>query len=359
MDNELISVLVAVYNIESRLPRCLESIVSQTYPHLDVVLVDDGSTDRSGAICDDMAKSDSRFRVVHKENGGLYSARNVGFAASRGKYIMFVDGDDYLHVDAIKAALEAINGEGGPYDLAIFDRTFTLNSDEDIHAPFHPSPHFDSARSGFPASPPTPSHSTLTQKQLIANLFTHPDDALFTYMWNKLYRRETIAGIETRPFKRSQDFDFNLRVYLHAQRAVWVHRPLYFYVQWGGAATHQPETFNIYYRCITQILYSNLQEMPADKRQYRHFLLTKLYRRMVSLKNHTLGTSMESEGKRLCNEYERATRKEFLHDSQITLITKVTLLFLLHNPRLVKWVKALSKRWKPFNFLGRWFFWIK
>lgn len=343
MNQDLISVLVAIYNIERHLPRCLESIALQTYPNIEVILVDDGSTDGSGTVCEDMARRDSRFRVIHKVNEGLYSARNAGFAASRGKYIMYVDGDDYLHADAIKAMHEAITGDGGPYDMAIIDRSYAYDQNEDIHAPV----------------PATAGNTVLTQQELIANMFTHSDDAIFIYMWNKLYRRDIIDGVEVRPYKRSQDFDFNFRVYLQTGKAIWLHCPLIFYVQWDGAATRQTETFTIYYQCITKILYSNLQELPASQSRYRHFLLTKLYRRMISLKNHTLFTPIEDEGHRLCNEYEHATRKEFLHDSQISLITKATLMFLLHNPRLVKWVKGLSKRKKAFSFLGRWFFWIK
>lgn len=92
----LISVIIPAYNIAAYLPRCVESVRAQTYGELEVILVDDGSTDGTGGMCDDLARKDSRIRVWHKENGGSSSARNVGLDHARGEYIGFVDGDDYI-----------------------------------------------------------------------------------------------------------------------------------------------------------------------------------------------------------------------------------------------------------------------
>jgi glycosyltransferase involved in cell wall biosynthesis len=95
-DNDLVSVIVPVYKVEKYLERCVCSILSQTYKNIEVILVDDGSPDKSGEICDRLAKEDSRIKVIHKENGGLSSARNAGIDASLGSYIGFVDSDDYI-----------------------------------------------------------------------------------------------------------------------------------------------------------------------------------------------------------------------------------------------------------------------
>lgn len=101
----LISVIVPVYNVEQYLTRCVESILVQTYQNLEVILVDDGATDRSGAICDEFAVRDSRVRVIHKENGGLSSARNAGLDAAKGEFIAFVDSDDWIEPDAYRNML--------------------------------------------------------------------------------------------------------------------------------------------------------------------------------------------------------------------------------------------------------------
>lgn len=94
--NPLISVIVPVYNVEQYLEQCVESILHQTYENLEIILVDDGSADRSGAICDSYQKNDKRIRVIHKKNGGLSSARNAALDIMNGKYVSFVDGDDYI-----------------------------------------------------------------------------------------------------------------------------------------------------------------------------------------------------------------------------------------------------------------------
>ncbi|MBQ8782819.1 MAG: glycosyltransferase family 2 protein [Clostridia bacterium] len=94
--NPLISVIVPVYNVEKYIDRCVTSIVEQTYENLEIILVDDGSPDNSGALCDEWAKKDSRIKVFHKENGGLSDARNAGTKLATGEYITYIDSDDYI-----------------------------------------------------------------------------------------------------------------------------------------------------------------------------------------------------------------------------------------------------------------------
>ena len=94
----LISVIVPVYKVEAYLGRCVESLLSQTYGNLEIILVDDGSPDNCGQICDTYAARDTRIRVIHKENGGLSSARNAGIDVARGEYLGFVDSDDWVDV---------------------------------------------------------------------------------------------------------------------------------------------------------------------------------------------------------------------------------------------------------------------
>ena len=99
MSQKKVSVIVPVYNVEKYLRKCVESIKNQTYRNLEIILVDDGSSDHCGEICDELATSDSRIRVIHKENGGLSDARNAGMDISTGDYIGFVDSDDYIDED--------------------------------------------------------------------------------------------------------------------------------------------------------------------------------------------------------------------------------------------------------------------
>ena len=96
MNNPKISVIVPVYNAEKYLQRCIDSILNQTFPNFELLLIDDGSKDQSGEICDEYAKKDSRVKVFHKENGGVSSARNVGIDNAVGEYICFCDSDDWV-----------------------------------------------------------------------------------------------------------------------------------------------------------------------------------------------------------------------------------------------------------------------
>ncbi|MBR6533529.1 MAG: glycosyltransferase family 2 protein [Clostridia bacterium] len=103
--NPLISIIVPIYKVESYLQKCVDSIINQTYENLEIILVNDGSPDNCGAICDEYAKSDNRIKVIHKENGGLSDARNAGLKIATGEWISFVDSDDWLETDAIEQML--------------------------------------------------------------------------------------------------------------------------------------------------------------------------------------------------------------------------------------------------------------
>lgn len=108
MDNPLISIIVPCYNVERYLPKCVDSILNQTYTNLEVWLVDDGSPDRCGEICDEYARKDSRIKVIHKENGGLSDARNVAIDVATGEWIVCVDSDDHITLDHVETLYNLI-----------------------------------------------------------------------------------------------------------------------------------------------------------------------------------------------------------------------------------------------------------
>lgn len=115
----MISIIVPIYNIENHLPRCIKSLFAQSFTEFEVILVDDGSTDSSGALCDGYGSKDNRFYVIHKPNGGLSSARNAGLDVAQGDHILFLDGDDYLSADAIRSLAE-IAAVVGDFDFIQF-----------------------------------------------------------------------------------------------------------------------------------------------------------------------------------------------------------------------------------------------
>lgn len=116
---ELVSVVVPIYNVEKYLEKCVESLRAQTYKNIEIILVDDGSPDHCGKMCDEYAGEDTRIKVIHKKNGGLSDARNAGLEAASGKYILFTDSDDYVKKDLIEKCVDW--AEKDQCDIVIFD----------------------------------------------------------------------------------------------------------------------------------------------------------------------------------------------------------------------------------------------
>ena len=101
----LVSIIIPVYNVEKYVKRCFKSVSEQTYQNIEIIVVDDGSTDSSGKLCDEFSRAEKRAVVIHKENGGLSSARNVGMKMAKGEYITFLDSDDFLALDFVEKAM--------------------------------------------------------------------------------------------------------------------------------------------------------------------------------------------------------------------------------------------------------------
>jgi glycosyltransferase involved in cell wall biosynthesis len=182
-----ISVIVPVYNTAQFLPHCIESILSQSFTDFELLLIDDGSTDGSGKICDAYAEKDNRIRVIHhKSNIGLWAARNTGQDAATGEYLWFPDGDDYFHKDIMKTMYEAINrisSNGMKYDLAMVGCKHTSDLDQDVAFVFEPS---------------------YIEKSLfdIWDSYLHPiRNFVVTSMWNKLFRKASVNDIRTGNYK--------------------------------------------------------------------------------------------------------------------------------------------------------------
>ncbi len=105
--NKVVSVIIPIYNVEKYIVKCVQSVINQSYKQLEILLIDDGSTDSSGEICDTLLVEDSRIKVFHKENGGLSSARNYGIEQATGDYITFIDSDDYVHINFKEANIQS------------------------------------------------------------------------------------------------------------------------------------------------------------------------------------------------------------------------------------------------------------
>ena len=132
-----ISVIVPVYNVEKYIDRCVQSILGQTYSDFELILVDDGSPDNAPAMCDEWAAKDSRIRVIHKENGGLSSARNAGMEIAEGKYFHFVDSDDVIHPDCLRILMTCIQNTGAEIAMGRFTRFHEETVEENRFEPWN------------------------------------------------------------------------------------------------------------------------------------------------------------------------------------------------------------------------------
>ncbi len=316
MHNEehLISVIVPVYNVETFLSRCLESITSQTYQNIEILLVDDGSTDSSGDICDSFVKTESRSSVIHQENHGLWHARNTGQKVAKGDFIMFVDSDDYLHVDAIKILYEAlVQHPTCGFSMCKYKQTFTL--DEDIRR-------VDENKI-----------EVWSVEQLIYNY----KGALCTVVWNKLYRRSLIVDIMAREYRISQDVDYNFRVFLRIKSLVMVDRELYFWVQRSGSATKTEDYIIRRLLTETDIYHRNFVENRSLINPIPAFYLRRLYIKMLSLKAQALGTDEKAKAFFQCSKFTKDTWHSYLTCSKIPLLERCGVYVLLYSPRMARW----------------------
>lgn len=131
--NELVSIIVPVYKVEDYIQRCVDSILRQTYKNLEIILVEDGSPDNSGIICDAYAKLDGRVKVIHKKNGGLSDARNVGIENALGAYITFLDSDDWIHDDYINHLYKLLKRTNSDISMCNYVKTSVENIGEDVY----------------------------------------------------------------------------------------------------------------------------------------------------------------------------------------------------------------------------------
>lgn len=214
----LISVIVPVYQVEAFLPRCVESILNQTFRDFELILVDDGSPDNSGALCEEYARKDSRIHVIHQENGGLSAARNAGidwsFANSNSRWLTFVDSDDWLHPQTLEVLLKAAESCGANVSVCGYQETAGEN------------PAVDGA-------------------QIRADIWSPKDFYMqqiknFTVAWGKLYRKECFVSLRYPVGKIHEDEFVTYRILFAEQALAVVLQPLYAYFVNPEGITRKP-----------------------------------------------------------------------------------------------------------------------
>ena len=314
----LVSVVVPIYNQEQYLTRCLTSLRRQTYTNLEIILVDDGSTDGSGQMCDQFAIEDSRCKVIHKENGGTWSARNVGLDVATGDWLVFIDGDDYFNLDMIRLMHRAAVSHPDT-DLVMVNGARTTSCEESITS------FLDSD---------IPSAVLLSQKDLMEGL-TSRNNLLFEVEWNKFYRRVLIENIRHRSFVIGEDFDFNFQVFQKNQKCIYIAQTLYWWFQNPNSATHSEDYLSIHYNCRFKILTEHLQNLPEDGSCYEGLFLQRLFRDLALFSGwqyrRDLGATGSETRSLVYNAKKRHTR-HYLMRKDIGLLEKLGCLLMLNSP---------------------------
>jgi len=215
MKKKLISVIIPVYNVENYLEHCFRSVLNQTYTNIEVIMVDDGSTDRSGEMCDKIAASDDRVVVLHKQNGGLSSARNAGLENCIGEFVFFVDSDDSIDVNTLKTMVGLQRSKD--YDLVICGHQ-NVDKDEDVKE----------------YSGESIKSKELSYEDIWEEVFGKLNNAV----WNKLYKRELIGNLRFQDqIIHGEDLLFNLSYIKRCNLALSVGFPFYHYFNRPGSIT--------------------------------------------------------------------------------------------------------------------------
>ena len=203
-----ISIIIPVYNVELYIEECLESVVNQTYKNLEIILIDDGSTDNSGKICDKYAKLDSRIKVIHKKNGGAASAKNIGLKNITGEYVTFVDSDDFLDLKCIENKVSILENENADIVQSKFINLF---KDTEVIEKY------------------------VNEKNIIYNktefLIEYINNWECSLFWNKIYKTELMSDIYFIEGRCIDDEFFTYKVIQNANKIIENDRYDYYYRQ--------------------------------------------------------------------------------------------------------------------------------
>ena len=264
MSGPIVSIIVPVYNAEKTIQRCVESILGQDFQDFELLLIDDGSQDASGALCDAFAPRDARVRVLHKENGGVSAARNLGLSQAQGVYLQFLDSDDWITADATTMLVRTAREY--QCDLVISD-FYRVVGDRVSH------------------KGDIQEDTVLSREEYAAHMMERPADFYYGVLWNKLYRREIVERHHLRmnpEISWCEDFMFNLEYIRYAERFYALQVPIYYYVKTKGSLASQylsiPKTIRM--KLMVFEYYNRFFKTVLDEEEYERSRL-KVYKFLV------------------------------------------------------------------------------
>lgn len=309
----MISVIVPIYKVENYLPACLDSILNSTYKDIEVILVDDGSPDGCGAICDRYAEKDSRVRVIHQPNQGVSAARNAGLDAAKGEYIMLVDGDDLIHPQSLERNVKAL--ESGDYDYSV---SYIVPVDEQECARLIQLPMGDTIQT-----------RVIEYEEYVRSMFNMSIDMThFGSANNKLYKRSFLGDMR---FKKMlvEDLEWCNRQCLKMKKIIMIEEGLYFWVQHHTSATHDDmfpiHNINCFATCLAEI--------PEDKSLQKTMCLEFLFKKIINYRYEMRNTPHLKAAMECGYENYKKSISHFRH-CDLSWAKKSMLLAFYHMPAL-------------------------
>ena len=274
-NEELISIIIPIYNVEKYLEECIESVINQTYKNLEIILVDDGSTDRCLEICKKYEKQDNRIKVIHQENAGVSVARNVGIDFSTGQYIGFLDSDDFIEKDMYEQLYKNLKAEKA--DIAGCDY-YIYNT-------------FKATKSDIL----TKKKSVMTTEEALIKM--NELRGFGVGVWNKLYKRKLLNGIRFPIGKRGEDWFIIYKIIDKAKKIVYNPNAKYYYRQRGESYTKSNEVNWCGLEAATEVL-------EFTKRKYP--------KAVISARFAYITANLEVYNQMLKNNYSKEKKKEII-----------------------------------------------
>lgn len=308
MNQEIkISVIIPVYNSKTFLKECVNSVLTQTYQNFEVLLIDDGSTDGSSKICDDLEKIDKRIKVFHKGNEGVSSARNLGIEKAKGDYIAFVDSDDYLLSNYLNKLLYAIEITNSDIAFCYSKRFQNLNKIDEINC-----------------------DETIFIKKnktdIIKGLFSTTEHMA---VWCKLYKSNLLKDIKFPLINNAEDVDFNSKVYIKAGKFVLVPEFLYYWRETPHSLTRSP--FSVHNIDALECYLSAWENMPSENLYFQALSLQRLYK-VILYTRYGCPFNFQPLLKKKIKKITKLTLHRFTFNKFIPLKLKIGLLLFYYIP---------------------------
>ena len=314
---DLISIIVPCYNVEQYLPKCVDSILNQTYTNLEVWLVDDGSPDRCGDICDEYARKDARIKVIHKENGGLADARNVAIDVATGEWIICVDSDDYLPLDHVEFLYNLVTKNNS--QIACGSREAFFEGEE----PNKVQPKY--------------SEHTYDKWKAIQLMFNQEE--VENYAWAKIYHRSVFAtGVRYPKGLLYEDLPTTYRLFLLAEKITICNKNIYYYLLRKNSIEGAP--FNVRKLNSALTIFDLFAEQANELKPVEKFVRVRLF----SFALHILlemPSDYPDERKHILIDYVKANRFKVMLNSKARKKARIAGVLSFLGLRGMKW--ALSK----------------